>query len=368
VSAYYGNQIQYSYYSGCSTGGRQGLKEIQISPGSFDGALIGAPAWYTTHINNWVTKVGTYNFPLTDPKYIPYTIFPVIAAEVVKQCDGVDGVMDGIVSEPEKCNFDYAPIRCGNADIDPEACLTDVQIETAKNIYRDYYSASGEWLYSGLTLSSEAQWWILLADVEPAAVGVGFQKYFVFDDPDWKWEQYNDSVIDYAEMVDPGQATADKYDLSEFKQRGGKLLMYHGLADGLVPTRGSDVYYERVSQAMKNPPQDFFRYFQVPGMQHCWGTVVDAPWNIGAAYQAGVMDPAAWSVPGFRNAQHDALIALTDWVERGKAVESIIATTWNSPQDPSTGVRRQRPLCPYPKKATWDKSGNADLATSWSCV
>ena len=143
--------------------------------------------------------------------------------------------------------------------------------------------------------------------------------------------------------------------------------MYHGTADGLIPTRSSNTYYDRVSDAMDAPPTDFFRYFQVPGMQHCWETAVEAPWYFAAPFQAGILGNDTWSVPGFRDAEHDILLALVVWVEEGKAVESVVATTWNVGNDSDSGILRQRRLCPYPGMAVYDGEGNMDEAASWHC-
>ncbi|KAJ9139070.1 Carboxylic ester hydrolase [Pleurostoma richardsiae] len=175
TAAYYGRSIKYSYYSGCSTGGRQGMKEMQIAPDSFDGVLVGAPAWYTKRLNVYVTELGIQNLPTSDPKHIPVSVFSVIAEEVVRQCDGDDGVADGIVSSPEACNFDFAKIQCGNPGVNASACLTPAQIQTAKNVYGDYLSATGEFLYTGLTYSSEDQWYILLGGTQPSPFGIGYE-------------------------------------------------------------------------------------------------------------------------------------------------------------------------------------------------
>lgn len=369
TQGYYKKPVKHSYYNGCSTGGRQGLKEVQISPDSFDGVIVGSPAWYTSHLNNYVTRTGLLNLPVTDPKHIDYTIFPAMADEVIRQCDKTDGLADGIVSSPELCKFDFGKIQCGNPGVNATWCLTPAQIQTAKNIYSDYYSTDGKWLYTGLTLSSEDQWWILLAGTEPSPFGVGYQRYFVLDDANWDWHNYNDSIVALAEKKDPGQATAAHYDISAFKKRGGKMIMYHGLADGLVPTKGSDYYYEQTMATFGGlaKTKDFFRYFQIPGMQHCWGTPVDAPWNIAGAFQPGSLGTGTWSVPGFVDAKHDALLALQEWVEEGKAVDEIVATTWKSSMDPSSGVLRQRPLCPYPQKSVYKGSGDVDAAENWGC-
>jgi feruloyl esterase len=373
TAGYYGKKVTYSYYSGCSTGGRQGLKEIQNYPESFDGALIGAPAWYTSHVNTWVTKVATYNLPVSDPKHIGPDSFLTWYADAVRnQCDPQDGVTDGIVSSPETCSFDYTKVRCGTAGVNASQCYTDAQINTTKNIYADYKDAkTGQFLYHGLSRGSETQWNILLGDSAPSPFGTGFERFFMYDDPFWSWEQYNDSVVYDAERLNPGMPTADNYDLSKFKARGGKMIMYHGTADGIVPTKGSNLYYDRVTAAMGGDPRDFFRLFLVPGMQHCWATEEDAPWAFGGAFQAGWLGHDQWSVPGYRDSRHDALMALMDWVEKGIVVEQIVATTWNLCDSTVcyyiSGVLRQRPICPWPKKATL-MGGNEKVATNWVCL
>lgn len=138
----------------------------------------------------------------------------------------------------------------------------------------------------------------------------------------------------------PDDSKADKYELSEFKNRGGKIIMYHGTADGLVPTKGSDVYYDRVSDAMGGPPTGFFRYFHVPGMHHCWTTGVDAPWYFAAPFHAGILGDETWSVPGFEDSRHDVLLALVEWVEEGRAVEEIVATAWGVVDEEDSWVLR----------------------------
>ncbi len=373
VRAYYGDQaVAYSYYSGCSTGGRQGLKELQNFPDSFDGALIGAPAWWTSHLNTYVTQAGLFNLPITSPKRLSPADVSLLASEVTRQCDSIDGVRDGIVSTPDACALNLTRLLCPTSTPSPSKCLTTQQISTAHNLYNAYLSAKdASLLYPGLTPSSEQQWWILINGTEPSAFGVGYARDFLFDDATWDWHTFNESVVAFAEAHDPGDPTADDYAaLAAVRARGGKVMLYHGLADGLVPTRGSELYYNRTIAALggqESGVEDFFRMFLVPGMQHCWGTVVDAPWNFAGAFQAGSMGSDVWSVPGFEDAEHDALMALVQWVEGGPAVESIVATTWRSSMDPTSGVKRQRPICAWPKRAVWDGEGNVDAAASWSC-
>lgn len=347
------------------------MKEVQLYPDSFDGALIGSPAWYTSHINTYVTKLGGFNLPLNGSNHIPDDVYLGWYADAIRsQCDPVDGVTDGIVSDPDGCTIDYDAFRCGNEGVNASQCLTDAQIQTAQNIYSDYLdNKTGAYLYSGLSKSSEMQWSVLLGGDTPSPFGEDFERYFLYDDPNWSWENYTDQVVYDAERINPGNATADKYDLSDFKNRGGKMIMYHGTADGVVPTKGSALYYDRVTDAMGDP-HDFYRLFFIPGMQHCWATEEDAPWAIAGAFQAGWLGHDEWSVPGYRDSKHDALMALMDWVENGTEVDSIIATTWNQCDSTvcyyTSGVLRQRPLCPYPQTAVMTGT-NEKLPTSWEC-
>jgi feruloyl esterase len=282
VEEYYRKKIAYSYYNGCSTGGRQGLKQVQISPDSFDGVIVGSSAWYTSHLNPWVTKVGTYNLPFNASNHIDAGLFPVMASEAINQCDALDGVEDGIISVPNQCTPDYTTLSCSNPGANSSACLTDAQIQTAKNVYADYRSSSGELIHPSLSPGCEQQWSIVLNQTDTSPYGINYIRDFLYDDPSWDWTSYNDSVVDDAIRLNPGNATADDFDLSKFKRLGGKMIIYHGLADGLVPPKGSELYYNRVAEKMARGNvteiQDFFRYFEVPGMGHCWSTSVDAPW------------------------------------------------------------------------------------------
>ncbi|KAK4445101.1 Tannase/feruloyl esterase [Podospora aff. communis PSN243] len=389
VSAYYNRPISYSYFSGCSTGGRQGLREMQAFPDSFDGMLVGAPAWWTTHLSNWITKVGTYNFPVTSPHHIPMALAPFIADQVRRQCDPQDGVTDDIVSDPLNCTFDPAPLLCPPVHSDPtlpattsDPCLTPAQLTTLRHIYADYRSPTADQLiYPGLTLSSEPQWSLLLGDhtdpnatsPSPSPFGTGYARNFLLDDPTWDWRRYDDALVTLADELNPGHANADDFSsLRNYQSRGGKLLLYHGLADGLVPTKGSLLFYNKTIDAFGGDIQavtSFFKLLLVPGMQHCFNTDahVQAPWNFGGATQAGAMGMGEWSVPGHRDAKHDAMMAMMEWVERGQEFKEVVATAWNQLWNASSGERRQRPLCVWPGKAVWDGRGDVDDAGSWRC-
>ncbi|KAI1184842.1 Tannase/feruloyl esterase [Nemania serpens] len=277
TQAYYGRPLAYSYYSGCSTGGRQGLKEIQTFPDSFDGVVVGAASWYTSHLNNWVTKAASYNWPVEDEKHIDWRLFTPIGQQIIKQCDDIDGVTDGIISLPGSCNVDFGALLCDRPGANQSACLTAAQAQTLANVYGDWNTSTGEFLYKGLSPGSEAQMYAVLNYSEASPYGIGYSRYFLLNNASFALADFNDSLVSLAEKLNPGNATADNYDLAAFRDRGGKMIMYHGAADGLVPMQGSNLYYDRVVEKMGGnvtATQEFFKYFMVPGMQHCWTTPV----------------------------------------------------------------------------------------------
>lgn len=197
TEGFYGEPIDHTYYMGVSTGGRQGLRELEEFPQSYDGAIIGAPGWWSNHLQPWMAKVGTDNLPLNASGHIPFTMFTSLADEVVKQCDDLDGVSDGIVSYPEDCKLDYESLLCDRGiqlDLNNTTCFTQDQIDTLKKIYGDYYTADGDFVFPGLMLSSEAQWIALLARAEPSPLGIDWIRNFLLDDPSWTWPEYSDDI------------------------------------------------------------------------------------------------------------------------------------------------------------------------------
>ncbi|THZ04317.1 putative ferulic acid Esterase/Feruloyl esterase [Aureobasidium pullulans] len=370
TTAYYSNDILYSYYSGCSTGGRQGLRNLQLFPDDFDGVVAGAPAWWTNHLQPWTAKVGSYNLPNTSVHHIPPTLFPAIGAEVMRQCDGADGVVDTIISDPEACDFNPDLLLCTPSK--NTSCLTVPQLNTLHQIYSDYVDTNQTFVFSHLWMGSEAQWVPLLGLNAPNNLGPHYVQYFLQRGPEWQWQDFDYGVIQQADAQDPGNATADDFDLSPFMERGGKLLHYHGMGDGLIPT-GSSVYlHSQIFRTLAPKGVDldsFYRFFLVPGMQHCTNTAttVNAPWYFAGANQAATLSSSVSGVPGFRDAKHDVLLAMMAWVENGTAPAEIIATKWvnDTLQDK---VMRQRPLCMWPKKQKWSGQGDVNAAETWSCV
>ena len=356
-----------SYFQGCSTGGRQGLKEIQEFPDDFDGILIGAPAWWNTHLQPWSVKVATFILPTDSANHISPTLFPAIHAEVMKQCDGQDGLLDQIISEPFGCDFNWNSLLCSATSKRTSQCLKSEQLDALYKLYHDYVETNNTYIFSHMPFGSELQWNALLGQNEPSPLGLDFVRYFILNDPNWNYTSFDYSIIEKADRLRPGNANADNFNLRPFFIRGGKVIHYHGLADGLIPPGSSQYFYDHV---YRNHTElnldDYYRFFHVPGLQHCASTSTNAPWVIGGAGQDAFLgDP--WSgVPYFNDSQHDALLALIDWVENGIVPEKIIATRYTH-DDPSQGVSRQRPICPYPKKALYLGCGSIDDPNNFYC-
>ena len=242
--------------------------------------------------------------------------------------------------------------------------LTGTLCITNANYFRTF-------VFPHLELGSEAQWPVLLGLDTPHPLGTEYVQYFLLDDPEWNFNDFDYSIVELADQIQPGNATAYDFDLSPFYEHGGKLLQYHGLSDALIATGSSVHFYKEVLKTMmpKGIELDsWYRFFLVPGMQHCAGTPtdVDAPWYFAGANQASALNTAVHSVPGFTDAKHDALLALMAWTEHGIAPDSLIATKFQN-DSTADAVMRQRPLCPYPKQARYSGHGNADEAVNWSC-
>ena len=305
--------------------------------------------------------------PLTSPVHIPAALFPVYVTEVTRQCDGQDGVKDSIVSDPYGCNFAPEALLCSSGT-NSSTCFTPAQLSTLYHIFSDWVETNQTFVFPGLTLGTDPTF--LAGGEEPSPLGQQFIENFYLNVTQYDYTQFDFATVQFIENLDTGNATADKYDLSTFNARGGKMIMYHGLADPLIATGSSTYYYRQVLANMGSMQgvhvDDFYRLFLVPGMSHCAGSANNAPWYIGGANQVEYVDGAEYSVPGYVDAQHDVLLAMMRWVEEGVAPDSLVATKFVN-DTVSLGVERQRPLCAYPKQARYDGVGDVDLAESWAC-
>jgi feruloyl esterase len=336
INAFYGRAPTYSYWNGCSTGGRQGLAEVQRYPNDFDGVIAGAQANPRTHLNAWQLSIG--QAALKDPAaFIPVSKYPAIHKAVVNACDALDGVKDGVIGNPTRCHFDPQVLAC-KGDDSPE-CLTARQVETARTIMSPATTARGEEIFPGYAPGAELGWSGLVGGPEPTSTAIDQYKFVVFKDPNWDWRTFNlDRDVAIADKVDNGTINAINPNIDAFTQHGGKLLMYHGWADQLVGPGTSVNYYNSVVKALGGASKttDSVRLFMVPGMMHCRG--------------------------GEGPNTFDMVSALEQWVEHGKAPDQIIAS-----HSTNGVIDRTRPLCPYPQVSAYKGTGSTDEAANFVC-
>lgn len=369
ISGYYGQNSSYNYYRGCSAGGKQGLKEVELFPEDFDGVIAGAPAWWFKHLQLYVVANTLWNSNASAPGHLDADTLTAIATEVTAQCDPQDGVTDGILQTPLSCTFDPSTLLCGgSAGADNSTCLNTDQIATLNKMHSDWTTGDNDtFVFPGWTLGTEASW----SATGPSDDFVTYIQYMLQIGGQWTTEDWSDDLISLSDRLNPGNATADDFDISPFYNRGGKLIHYHGLADPSIPTGSSFYFYDQVNSTLG--PQginldDFYRYFPVPGMEHCEMTSQDAPWYFsGDGQNTALGDTSVHGVPGFQDAQHDIVLAVMAWVENGTAPDSLIATRYTNDL-PDDGVAIQRPLCPHPSLATYSGTGNTSLPENWSCV
>lgn len=340
-----GRFAEKSYFVGCSSGGHQAMSEAQRFPADYDGIIAGAPA------NNRIRQ--TFGFAhawaathrADGSAILDQAALSLVTRSVVAACDGGDGLKDGLVEDPRKCTFDPAAIVCKDTAA-AGSCLTPEQAEAVKTVYDGPKNPrTGEPIFTGFPRGSEGfgdaaiQSWrqYITSPREPARIGVF--RHFLFHDENWKVSSLDyDRDLAYAEERIAHLAAVDR-DLTPFKKRGGKLIMYAGWMDPVVPPQDNVAYYEAVAKTMGgyDRTRDFFRLFVAPGMGHC----------------AGGPGPNTF----------DALTALENWVEKGVAPDTLLAT-----HSTAGKVDRTRPLCPYPQVARYKGSGSIDEAASFSCA
>ena len=355
IKAYYGQGPRFSYFTGCSGGGQQALSEAQRYPKDYDGIVSGAPSNFFTHLD--AGQIWRAQAVLGKPEsYIPSggpqqpDKLTVIYNASLAKCDALDGLKDGIIQDPRKCDFDPATLLCPGG-VDAPNCLTASQVEALKKLYAGPSNpASGEQIFPGFPPGSESGWGRFVGGpagspfyMKPNPIADTFFKFMVFENPNWNFMTFDfnkdmaatDNKLIKPDMTLASAINATNPDLSRFRQTGGKLIMYHGWNDPNIPARNTINYHQSVLDKMKEL-DDFFRLFLVPGMGHCSGG------------------------PG--TDQFDALPALEQWVEKGVAPQNIPASHVEK-----GAVTMTRPLCPYPRQAVYNGTGDPNDIGSFKC-
>jgi feruloyl esterase len=342
TTAFYGSPARHAYFNSCSTGGRQGLMEAQRYPGDYDGIVSGAPANDYTHMMvQWLWNADRVADP--EVRLTPEKLAMVDAA-MVAACDAKDGVADGVIENPPSCGFDPGVLLCNSAET--ETCLTEPQVAAVKKLHAGPATQAAATIYPGPAVASVNN---------GAPFAIGFFSHFVFEDDAWDPRSFDLDLERDAKAADDKLAAtinATDPDLRRFAARGGKLLMYHGWADGTVSPASTIDYYNSVVKKMgRMATDDMLRLFMAPGMEHCAGG--PGPNEFGQTFVAQ------------KDADHDISLALERWVEQRKAPSSIVATHYTGRSD---SVERTRPLCPYPQVAKWNGAGSTDEAQNFACV
>jgi hypothetical protein len=360
IRAFYGEDPKRSYFDSCSNGGRQALMEAQRYPGDYDGIIAGAPANYWTHLLSFAAS--NTKATLADAEsYIPAAKLPAIEAAALAACDANDGVKDGVIENPLTCRFDPAVLLCKSAASD--SCVTQVQLAALQALYGGLKGADGKTAFPGYSPGGEAEpggWapWITGNAPEKSlmfAFGTQFFKNMVFEDADWPFRSF-DAVRDTkaADSKMAGIMNATDPDLSAFRKRGGKLILFHGWSDAAIPAVNAINYYQSVvAKAGAKESGTFVRLYMVPGMQHCGGGAGPSVFGHAGAGR------------GDRTRDIDA--ALEAWVEQSVAPDQIIAAKYKGAPGSGAEVVRTRPLCPYPQVAEYKGTGSTDDATNFIC-
>jgi feruloyl esterase len=298
VGAFYGRAPTFSYWNGCSAGGRQALKEAQMFPADYDGIVAGSPGldWSARSAQAVRTAHALRN---PEARLTPEAL-EVLHDAVLGACDAQDGLKDGLVSDPSRCRFDPATVQCRSAD--SVGCLTPPQVASARAVYTASVNAATKREMPGLAPGSERGWTDLGWSASARATGQDHFRFVVFKDPDWSIDRFNPERDTF--RVDEGEGrlpNADDPNLEPFFQRRGRLLQYHGWSDPQISPFSSVAYYQRVLDRFgADRVKQSYRLFMAPGMAHCGGG--DGP------------------------SQFDALAALERWVEQGHAPDAILAS------------------------------------------
>ncbi len=348
---YYGKRISRAYWDSCSNGGRQGMMEAERFPEDFDGIVAASP---------WVDQTGftigaMWNQKALSGAGVTEAKLALVGSKVMEKCDAIDGLKDGLIDDPRKCSFDTkrdVP-QCA-AGADGADCLTEAQAEAIAKVYSGPVS-NGKAIFPGFMPGSEAVtagrggeasgWMNLIVGAQPDAkpadfnLAEGTMRFLVFKPP---MPDYNYRTFDYdrdIHLLDAWSKEADAKnpDLSKFRKRGGKVIMTYGWADAILqPMMGVNYFEAAVAKSGADTTQ-FFRLFMAPGMAHCGG--------------------------GNGPDRHDSMTAMIDWVEKGKAPDTMVASRVVNGK-----VVRTRPLCVYPQVARYSGQGSIDDAENFKCV
>ncbi|KAH7138610.1 Tannase/feruloyl esterase [Dendryphion nanum] len=355
TKAFYRKSHKKSYYFGCSTGGRQGFKSAQEFPEDFDGIVAGAPALSFVNLTSWSGHFYPVTGSNTSDTFVPVNLWTLVHQDIMKQCDALDNYVDGILEDPSQCNYSSKGLICSEGQT--ANCLTSKQSETVQKIFSPLYTEDGSLVYPRMQPGSEIVASRAIYNGLPFPYTTDWFRYALYNDPSWDPTKINSTDYENAARLNPFNIQTWKGDLSAVQKRGAKILHWHGLMDAIISSDNSPRYYEHVSKTMGQSPEQldsFYRFFRVSGTGHCAGG--DGASVIGQGVTTvNSLDP-----------NENILMAIVNWVEKGKAPETITGTRWvNGTQ--ALGIDYKRRHCKYPKRNVF-QGGDAKNPDTWKCV
>jgi feruloyl esterase len=350
IEAYYGRKIDYSYFIGCSNGGRQGMLVTQRMPLYFDGVVAGNAAFRgdMSHLRAvWGLSVLSRISPRDEDgrpivsKAFSHTDLKLVADAALKSCDALDGLADGMINDIKACHFDPAILTCKSGKTD--SCLTQDQVTALKTLIEGPRDRKGQPLFGSFPYDTgiETHFAEVYLGTSPTSKANGWAATEMLGDvlngmtpPDPQFDPYNMDFLDTWDRIQPYATTAraDSTFLETFARRG-KLIIFNGNSDYILSSNDIARWYDRLEQDTGGHTEDWARLFLVPGMKHC--------------------------SHGLATDQFDPLASVQEWVEKGTPPDRIIATGTSFP-----GVTR--PLCAWPKVARYVK-GDPKNAQSFEC-
>jgi len=340
VEKFYGRAPGRSYFVGHSTGGRQGLSEAQRYPEDYDGIVSAAPAI------NWhrflLADLWPQALMLEAAHLIPKEKLDAVTAAAIEACDGADGVVDGVIDDPFSVSYD--PRKFVGTKVGGDT-FTEIDAELVRRFWEGPRGYDGSFLWHGMALgtdlfSAAATRGSPLAG-KPFGIALRYLRYYIMQDGEWDWSKltpgkfellWRQSVEQYGAVIG-----TDNPNLTAFRDRGGKILLLHGLADQQIPAHGTIDYYRRVQDRMggAEATAQFARLFLAPGLDHGYHGIAPAPTG--------------------------EVAAVIRWVEEGVAPDKLIAER----RDKEGRLLRSRPLYPYRQFAKYQGTGSTDDAANF---
>jgi feruloyl esterase len=336
IDAHYGRAPQFSYFNGCSQGGRQGITSAQRYPADFDGIVAGAAAWdqIRSHAARLALNLTMNRSP---DAVIPPSKYQMLHDHVMKACDAQDGVVDRVLEDPASCTVDFSALACKGAE--SPSCLTPAQIASAKAITSPLTRpGTNEVIFPGYLMPGTELEWDVLGGPQPLRLSQTAVANIVYGDKAWSSRAFDPAAeLARIDASDFGAMKSNDPNLAPFFARGGKLLMWHGWSDPQVPPQLSTIYYSNVLKTVGPSADQSIALFMMPGVYHCSGGA--GPDNF------------------------DRMGALAAWVERGHKPTRLTASRLSSGI-----VDRTRPLCPFGQVAVYSGKGSTDDAANFSCA